>query len=291
MIRYERVGMFATGASTGSPLTVVPHADGLPTGAMHVLARRFGTPETTFVLPPTMAGADYRVRVFTPAGESPYGGHSALGTAVTLHRLGVLPSGRLVQQCGTRLLPVTVTPGGGTITAAAPLPGAPVDRALLVAAVGLDPADLAAGPARTAGFGPLFHYLPVHPDAVRRARPDLALMCAGNLPDVLVLSWDRAARRAEARLFAPGYGMPEDPACAPVALGLGAWLVAAKELPVVDGTHTYRIEQGAGTAPQGRLDCTVTVAAGRVSGASVSGRVAPVDRGELAVPGSGPVEG
>ena len=36
--------------------------------------------ETTFVLPPTAPGADYRVRIFTPVAELPFAGHPTLGT-------------------------------------------------------------------------------------------------------------------------------------------------------------------------------------------------------------------
>ncbi|MEO3977501.1 PhzF family phenazine biosynthesis isomerase [Streptomyces sp. CAU 1734] len=281
MVRFDMVNMFADQPFSGSRLAVVPEADGLPSAYLHTLAAEIGTPETVFVLPPEAAGADYRVRVFTPAGETPFGGHSALGTAVTMVRLGLVEPGTVVQQCGSRLTPVTAGPGGGTVAAAGPVEAREPDLALLTAAAGIAPAAVVDAPVRTAGFGPAFHYLPVRPGAVEGARPDLALMDEHGLPDVMVFSWDPAARVATARVFAPGYGMPEDPACASNALGLGEWLVAAGRLPEVDGTHEYVIAQGAGGPRGAVVTCTVTVEAGRVARASAGGRVIPVARGEI----------
>ncbi|MCP3801929.1 PhzF family phenazine biosynthesis isomerase [Allokutzneria sp. A3M-2-11 16] len=289
VIRYEMVNMFADRPFSGSALTVVPEADGLSTAYMCAVAKEFGTPETAFVLPPSSAEATYRVRVFTPAGETPFGGHSSLGTSVTLARLGLIDKGPVVQECGPRLLSISVSPDEGTVTARQPVAAQEVDLALLTAAAGLDAADVLDAPARTAGFGPAFHYLPVRPGAVERAAGDIELMGARELPDVMVFSWDEATRVVTARVFAPGYGMPEDPACASNALGLGAWLVAAGWLPGADGTYDYLIRQGVGSARVGTVSCSVTVTreSGGVSEASVTGRVVPVARGEIfAAPGA-----
>lgn len=48
---------------------------------MQRLARWTNLSETTFVLPPTMPEADYRLRIFTPQGELPFAGHPTLGSA------------------------------------------------------------------------------------------------------------------------------------------------------------------------------------------------------------------
>jgi trans-2,3-dihydro-3-hydroxyanthranilate isomerase len=75
--------------------------------------------------------------------------------------------------------------------------------------------------------------------------------------------------------------MPEDPACASVALGLGEWLVAAGWLPAADGTHDFLIRQHIENGRTGILPSTVTVVAGRVTSASTTARVIPVARGEI----------
>ncbi|WP_328648386.1 PhzF family phenazine biosynthesis protein [Amycolatopsis sp. NBC_00348] len=277
---YEIVNMFADHVYAGSALGVVPRAGDLDTAGMQALAREINHTETAFVLPPTGTGADYRVRVFTPEAESPFGGHSSVGTAVTLARLGLVPAGRVVQECGPKLLPLDVSAEAGKITANDPLASQKLDAGVLLGAVGL-PASVAGGALPAAcGFGPAFHFLPVRADAVAAAKPDFARMAAADLADVLVFSWDAATNTAHGRLFAPGYGMPEDPACSSAALGLGVWLVEAGWFPGGDFTLRQGREQGRPST----LYCSVQVADGRPVSASVSGAVLPAGTGELADP-------
>ena len=105
-----------------------------------------------------------------------------------------------------------------------------------------------------------------------------------TLPDILLFSWNRQRRLAHARLFAPGYGMPEDPACAPAALGLGLWLAETAWVPPANGTHAYRIRQGLEVSRPASLTCTVTIEDGRPSAGTVTGRVVRVATGKVALP-------
>ncbi|RAY12602.1 phenazine biosynthesis protein PhzF [Actinomadura craniellae] len=283
MIRFTIVNMFAERACAGSALGVVTDARGLSDERMRQVATALDTDETAFVLPPAAPGATHRVRIFTPGGESPFGGHSCIGTAVTLVRDGLLPAGDVVQECGPGLHRLSADRTRATMSAAGPRPGGEIDPEPLLEATGLARADLA-GTARAAGFGPLFHYLPVRDEAVRAARPDLGRMARLDLPDVFVFGWDAARRTAHGRLFAPGYGIPEDPACAGVALGLGLWLVAEGALPADAGTHGYGIDQGAEMGRPARLDCALTIGGDGSVTASVTGRVVPAVRGNLVLP-------
>jgi trans-2,3-dihydro-3-hydroxyanthranilate isomerase len=282
MVRYEIVNMFTDRAFAGSALGVVPEADELAAPDMQAIARELNLPETAFVLTPSLAAASYRVRVFTPAKESSFGAHASPGTAATLARLGKIPAGRVVQECGSKLLSLDVAADVVTVTASSPLESSPVDPSLLLAACCLGRDDVYATP-RTAGFGPLFHYLPARRDAVARARMNAAQMRTVALSDVFVFSWNREERTAHARLFSPGYKIPEDPACAAAALGLGAWLVEAGWLPARDGTHDYQIHQGIEMDRPSTLTCAVTVHAGRVTSCSVSGQVVCSAHGQIAV--------
>ncbi|MGW5718509.1 PhzF family phenazine biosynthesis protein [Amycolatopsis sp. NPDC003865] len=286
MPAYEIVNMFADHVYAGSALGVVPRAGDLDTAGMQALAREINHTETAFVLPPTGTGAHYRVRVFTPEAESPFGGHSSVGTAVTLARLGLVPAGRVVQECGPKRLPLDVTAEAGKITANDPLESEPLDPGTLLGAVGL-PAPAADGARPAAcGFGPAFHFLPVRADAVAAAEPDFAAMAAAELADVLVFGWDAVTRTAHGRLFAPGYGMPEDPACASAALGLGVWLVEAGWL-AGDGVHDFTLHQGREQGRPSTMYCSVRVDGARPVSASVSGAVLPAGTGELADPEKG----
>src|SRR4051794_7988150 len=51
---------------------------------MQALARETNFSETVFVLPPSNADADVRIRIFTPGLELPFAGHPTLGAAFVL---------------------------------------------------------------------------------------------------------------------------------------------------------------------------------------------------------------
>lgn len=62
----------------GNPVAVVLDSAGLNDVDMQRFARWTNLSETTFVLPPTDARTDYRLRIFTPGGEAPFAGHPEL---------------------------------------------------------------------------------------------------------------------------------------------------------------------------------------------------------------------
>jgi PhzF family phenazine biosynthesis protein len=73
--RFHQVDVFSAEPLRGNPLAVVHAAEGLDDARMAAIARWTHLSETAFLLPPTDAGADYRVRIFTPTGELPFAGH------------------------------------------------------------------------------------------------------------------------------------------------------------------------------------------------------------------------
>jgi trans-2,3-dihydro-3-hydroxyanthranilate isomerase len=292
-VEYEIVDVFTDRPFAGNPLAVVFGAQALATGQLQALAREFNLSETVFVLPPSPAGpagggdgppATYRARIFTPEQELPFAGHPSVGAAVTVTRRGLAGAGRLVQECGAGRLPIEVTVDGrGTLTGGAPTVGPPLDPEPLLSVVGLTTADFAGPVPRTAGCGLDFPYLSVRPEAVRTAAIDVALSRRLGVAQISVLAWDGDTRTAHVRVFCPGMAVPEDPATGSAALGLGVWLVAGGLLPG-DGESSYTVRQGSELGRPAQLDCTVSAAGGTATGATVSGHVVPVARGEIAVP-------
>lgn len=280
-LAYAVVDVFTTRPFAGNPLAVVFGAQELATDQLQSIAREFNLSETVFVLPPTAPGATYRVRIFTPARELLFAGHPSVGAAVTQLNRGLVGQGRVVQECGAGLLPITLTGAGSAVlTGGEPVVGPePLDPAPLLAAVGLDPADHAGPPPRFAGCGMTYAYLPVTDAAVARAR----LVAPGEIDHLSVFAWDAASATAHARVFVPGAGVAEDPATGSAALGLGAWLVASGLLPA-DGESGYVIHQGAEIHRPSTLECTVTAAGGRATATTVAGHVVEVATGEIAVP-------
>ena len=119
-MKLDLVDVFGNGPFSGNPLAVVHDAEALEDAAMLRLTQWLGFSETTFLMPQTEAGADYRVRIFYPAGELPFAGHPTLGSAYAWLAAGGKPrrEGVVVQQCGAGLVEVRVD--GDTLAFAAP---------------------------------------------------------------------------------------------------------------------------------------------------------------------------
>ncbi|MEV4479510.1 PhzF family phenazine biosynthesis protein [Micromonospora coxensis] len=282
-LAYEIVDVFTDRPFAGNPLAVVFGAEGLATEQMQALALEFNLSETVFVLPPTQVGATYRARIFTPAEELPFAGHPSVGAAVTASRRGMFDVGQVTQECGAGVLPIEVTPTGATLTGGTPTLGPELDPEPLLEMAGLSPEDHVGPPPRVAGCGLEFPYLPVRPDAVARARVNAVAAAKYGVEHVSVFSWDAASQTAHARVFVPGLGVPEDPATGSAALGLGVWLVASGLLPG-EGRSSYAVRQGIEMRRPSSLACTVTATGGAAVGATVSGHVVPVAKGEIIVP-------
>ena len=129
---FMTVDVFTSVAYKGNPLAAVLDGSGLDTAQMQAFARWTNLSETTFVLPPTEAardqGADYRVRIFTPAAEMPFAGHPTLGTCHAWLQHGGQPQAadRVVQECAKGLITLQRSADGWAFanpaTRALPLP-------------------------------------------------------------------------------------------------------------------------------------------------------------------------
>jgi predicted PhzF superfamily epimerase YddE/YHI9 len=203
---FRQVDVFAATAGLGNPLAVVLDGDGLDDARMQRFAAWTNLSETTFLLPPTQAGADYRVRIFTPGGELPFAGHPTLGSCHAWLAAGGRPQreGAVVQECAAGLVRIRRGPAAGSQDAAHPRPAsasgtahpsgpAPADAASLafaapalrrsapapdrladlLQALGLPPGCLRA--AQVLDNGPVWHGLLVDSaETVRGLRPDHA---------------------------------------------------------------------------------------------------------------------
>lgn len=102
--RFRLVDVFGERPLAGNPLAVVIDSDGLSTEEMAEMTRWFDFSETTFLSEPTSKGADYKVRIFTPAGELPFAGHPTLGSAHVWQTLAADSRAEIVQECGAGLV-------------------------------------------------------------------------------------------------------------------------------------------------------------------------------------------
>jgi len=130
---FTQLDVFSDRALLGNALAVVHDADGLSDERMAAFARWTNLSETTFLLAPTEAGADYRVRIFTPTVELPFAGHPTLGSCHAWLAAGGKPrmAGEVVQQCGVGL--VRIRRDGVRLAFAAPQRrrSGPLDEAMV----------------------------------------------------------------------------------------------------------------------------------------------------------------
>ncbi|MGW4045488.1 PhzF family phenazine biosynthesis protein [Streptomyces sp. NPDC004721] len=213
---FAQVDVFSTVPYSGNPVAVVLDGTDLTDEEMQRLARWTNLSETTFVLLPTVPEADYRLRIFTPQGELPFAGHPTLGSARAWLDGGGTPkhADRIVQECAAGL--VTVRHGKGTLSFAAPprvRDGALDDTYLnqIVAAFGITRDQVVAH--QWVDNGPGWAVLQLRTaEEVLALEPDLSLIPAAMVGAIGAYT-EGSEHNFEMRTFAPGAGVPEDPAC------------------------------------------------------------------------------
>jgi len=141
--RFIQCDVFTSEPTRGNGLAVIVDGDGLSVQQMQRFAAWTQLAETTFLMPPTDPGADYKVRIFTPAREIPFAGHPTLGSCAAWLQSGGQPknAGTVKQECAVGI--VTIDTTGQMPAFAAPptrtTPMAEETRDKVVATLGIDP--------------------------------------------------------------------------------------------------------------------------------------------------------
>jgi PhzF family phenazine biosynthesis protein len=146
---FRQVDVFTTVAHRGNPVAVVLDAQGLSDEQMQRFANWTNLSETTFVLPPTVPEADYRVRIFTPETELPFAGHPTLGTCHAWLEAGGVPRAaeEVVQECAVGPVRVRRTADGLALAAPPLVRSGPVEEPMVTRVaelLGLPRADILA---------------------------------------------------------------------------------------------------------------------------------------------------
>ena len=264
---FRQVDVFTHEPYRGNPVAVVMDGDGLTAEAMLRFANWTNLSETTFLLPPTVPDADYRVRIFTPVGELPFAGHPTLGSCHAWLEAGGVPrtSDWVVQECAAGLIRIRRTEVGLAFAAPPLVRSGPVDESLLahIATVaGLD--RTAIRDAEWVDNGPGWvAVLLDSAEAVLAMRPgfvDLDLGVVGPYPP-------GSPAAIEVRAFFPKDGATvEDPVTGSLNASIAPWLLRTGVV-----TAPYVASQGTVLGRAGRahvsrdIDGTVWVGGGSVT--------------------------
>jgi trans-2,3-dihydro-3-hydroxyanthranilate isomerase len=297
--RYLTADVFTDRRYGGNQLAVFPDARQIDPRLMQNIAREFNYSETTFVLPPDDPSHTAKVRIFTPGGELQFAGHPTIGTAHVLATIGTVAltgsETRIVLEEGVGPVPVTIRATNGkpefAQLSAAKLPEVgppPPSRETLAAILSLAASDLLDGstPAESVSCGTPFLFVPLrNRAAVGRAdvRGDLwKAALSGYVTDkvfVFAMDPEHAGHHVRARMFAPGIGVPEDPATGSACVALGGYLAARD--PRTDGTLRWVVEQGFEMGRPSILEVEADKKAGKTTAARVGGRTVMVCDGEM----------
>jgi PhzF family phenazine biosynthesis protein len=245
--RFIQCDVFTSEPTRGNALAVVVDGDGLTDQQMSEFAAWTNLAETTFLLPPLDATADYRVRIFTPSREMPFAGHPTLGSCEAWLHCGGVPHtpGVVRQECAVGIIeidvassvPAFVAPPTGIIGLA------DTDCQAIVKALALDP-DSIVGTARLDN-GPVWQAFEL------RSADDVLAVDSSRVrwpqfKSIGLIGRHRDEHECdyEVRMVAPSSGMSEDPITGSLNAALAHWLMQQgrvnRDLLVAQGTCINR---------------------------------------------------
>ncbi|MDF2626583.1 MAG: PhzF family phenazine biosynthesis protein [Symbiobacteriaceae bacterium] len=293
---YLWLDVFADRPFAGNALCVVLDGTSLTDADMQAIAKETNLSETTFVLPPTVPGATYRTRIFTPGGELAFAGHPTLGTAAAMALSGRVNGSAFVQETKSGLTPLELIYDGDRldrVVMVAPRPelAATPDPAAVARTLGLTAQDVTPNGLRPEViFAGVKHLvIPVaSPEVLAGITSDTGALTAlsrelgviGAYPFALLpRSTDgQTDAYARARLFAPLFGISEDAATGSAAAPLGAYLHWHGLMP--EGSNAFWYEQGIEMGRPSRLWVEVTEPGGTLR-VRVGGEVCLLGKGEF----------
>ncbi|MEL6374129.1 MAG: PhzF family phenazine biosynthesis protein [Pseudomonadota bacterium] len=300
--RYHTLDVFTGTRFAGNPLAVVLDAEGLSDALMQTIAKEFNYAETVFVTAAENPAHTAKVRIFTPQFEMPFAGHPTIGTAVLLAGLKTPEvNGErdaiivLEEKIGNVRVGVRLRDGASDYAEfsapqlPSPLDGVPSADAL-AAALGLIPSEIGFDnhqPLRV-DAGNTWTIIPVATrEALSKARPvqpywDEAMAKAGDIGAYVYCRQPQHTTSSfQARMFAPGAGVPEDPATGSAAAAFPQMIATFDQPP--DGTHKRIIEQGFQMGRPSLITVTMVVRGGAMSAVRIGGEAVHVMSGTLHV--------
>jgi trans-2,3-dihydro-3-hydroxyanthranilate isomerase len=296
---YLHYDVFTRDALAGNQLAVFLDGRGLDAPRMQAIAREMSFSESTFILPPEVAGTDVRMRIFTPGQELPMAGHPTVGSTFALAEAGVIKPGMHTFTFGLGVgpTPVTLDWDGDRLrfawmTQMNPKWGPTVsDIQAVAAALGVRRDDIAGElPIQEISCGVPFLFVPMTSrDAVDRAVSEAApLRRLAELTGIHapLFLFTTGAGTPEAtvysRMFSPDFGIAEDPATGGASGPLGCYLV---HYGLVAGDAAQRIVslQGHKMGRPSYIHIRITGTRDKITKVEVGGESVLVAKGTMVV--------
>lgn len=301
-LEYLLIDVFTQHPFGGSRLYLFPEGHKISPGLMQNLAHEFGVGETAFIVnQPEEELSQARLRVFTPSAEIPFGGHSVLGATFALDVVGQRSPAESEESyfwnldAGRYEVSTRSDSAGAVYSLRLDPPvflGQYFHRRKVAMTLGLDEDEIAITglPCEVISAGLPVHIVPLGSLAamesinLRRREAD-AIACDLGFGDLFVFTCDTVAEDAtvHCRMFAPHFGIPEDPASGAATGALVAYLVKHR---LVKMDHKVQIisEQGVEMGRPSRIFAEVEIADGKTRSIWVGGHCVLVGTGQIHIP-------
>jgi PhzF family phenazine biosynthesis protein len=249
--QFHQLDVFSKLPLLGNPLAVVHDATAITEETMAAFARWTNLSETTFLFPPTVPEADYRVRIFTPGRELPFAGHPTLGSCYAWLAAGGAPKSSqwIVQECGIGLIRIRRDQQKLAFAAPPLLRTGPLDAPQLqqiAAGLGIAQHDIVLHQWIDNGPGWCAVMLQTA-QQVLAIKPDFSILKDLKL-GLIAPQPAGCDTDYEVRAFVGSLGVPEDPVTGSLNAGLAVWLIGAG----IASAH-YVVSQGTALKRKGRV--------------------------------------
>lgn len=301
-LEFLLIDVFTDQPFGGSRLYLFPGGGDVPEELMQKLAMELGPGETAFIVPARSGGENRSgLRVFTPAAEIPFGGHSVLGATFALDHYGLRPQAAdptpFTWELEAGPYQVLTRPRSGSRVYSL-LQDTPVfmgqyfHRGKVARTLGLEEESIAITglPCEVISTGLPIHIVPLgsleamasinlrHREADAIARDlgfgDLfAFTCETESDDATV----------HCRMFAPHFGIPEDAASGAATGALMAYLVKHRLIRMADRVRIVS-EQGLELGRASRVVAEADIHSGQAVNIEVGGQCVLVGTGTINIP-------
>lgn len=294
-IGVRKVDAFTETPLTGNPAGVVPDASGLTDQQMEAIAREMAIPVTAFLLPPSTAAAQVRIRCYSPQAEVPLSGHALVASFHALAEERMLD----MQDTGTYHVDVENKIGVQRVRVekrtdstecyfTLPVPeffraGQFKLDAMRILNIALEDFENHM-PIVVAGS----LYVPIRRlHTLFSLKPNFfamsQLLSNKNLEGLCAFTTETVDRTSavHSRYFAPTTGINEDPVTASANGLLGVYLFERGEVQPVNGAVMLTGEQGDATGRKGRVSVRMAIKGTDVAMLEVGGRAVTSVRGEI----------
>lgn len=301
-LEYLIIDVFTSEPFGGSRLNLFPRGDLVPADLLQKLALEMGCGETAYAMAPLDNGENRAaLRVFTPSAEIPFAGHSVLGATFAKDYLRNRTESDTTGvftwelEAGNYQVSTTLEDGKSIYSFLQDAPdflGQYFHRRKVALTLGLAEEEIAITglPCEVISTGLPIHIVPVASletmDRINLRRREADSIAADlGFGDLFVFTCEtiREESSVHCRMFAPHFGIPEDPASGAATGALVAYLVKHRLIKMSPKIRVIS-EQGLEMGRPSRLIAEAEVHNGKASRISVGGSCVLVGTGNIIIP-------